>query len=367
MRNTTLTSILVVLTASAHAQTTLPAGYDTTDGGHYSYYLGAWQDAHIQILTGDLQGSSTRLSLASLALRRSQTPATNYARGWTNVTLTMANMDFARVSDTFSRNLMSNMTQVFSAKVSWPGHTGKPSSRPAPWGGFAKANDVVLTFTTPYIHAGKWGTCLDFRFRGGTLANAVPWGSSFLAYYHDGIATNHQSAGGSIMASPARLCSKAFFVAWLFSDRIPGGAQHRVQVYTQNGLATTSHIGVLGVGNGSSTGKPFAGSCHPLHLDLQKPAVMLPYTTDANGDFFSEFLTTPFLPALVGKSVWSQAAFASSGMFELTRVGQSPIAALPTGTPLKFGKRVYSFGATAQAQQAGSGPWDTLIPILRLK
>ncbi|MHC5072813.1 MAG: hypothetical protein ACYTGO_20255, partial [Planctomycetota bacterium] len=312
--------------------------------------------------------SNTRHVFASLALRRSQTTSTNYARSWTNVTVTLADMDYTKVSDTYTTNMISTPTQVFSAKVSWPGHTGAPTTKPAPWGNFAAPNDVYIPFRSRFLHSGKWGTCVDFRFRGGTLGNSGSW-TSLQSYYHDGIANNNQSTGGSTsLTSSVSGCQNGYFVVWLFSDKLAGGkAQHRGQPYTFSGLANTQHIGVIGIDNGSTTGTPFPGSCHALYLDLTKPYVLMPYKTDATGAFVSQFLTVPFLSAAVGKTVWSQAGYDSKGLLELTRAGSAPIAALPTTTPVKYQKWIYRYGSTAHTAQYGYGPTDTYVPILYLQ
>ena len=94
MRKTILASLALVLSSTVYAQTTLPLGYEKTDGGWYSYYIGYWPDAHIQILTGSLQGTNKAQPWRRLSLRRSQTVAgTNSARTWTNVQLDVGDMD----------------------------------------------------------------------------------------------------------------------------------------------------------------------------------------------------------------------------------------------------------------------------------
>ncbi|MHC4514543.1 MAG: hypothetical protein ACYTGW_10365 [Planctomycetota bacterium] len=371
MHKTTLASIVLVLASSAYAQTTFPVGYDTTDGGWYSYYLGSFQDGHFQNVCGGLQGSNKVQSWKSLALRRSNNRTNaNTGRSWTNVTLTLSDCDYTKLSDTYTRNQI-NPKQVFSAKVTWPDvPAGAPPNKPATWGFFAAKDDLLFPFTSSYVHTGKWGTTFDWVFRGGTLKNAVAWNTAttiFLrAYYTDGIANNNQSASVNAVLTPTVTgCTTGYFVNWLMSDyKVGGGAQHRSQPYTMGGLPNAKHIGVIGIENGSFIGVPTGGSCHDLYIDFKKPFIVFPYTTNAAGDYFSDFLTAPFIKSAVGLSVWSQAAYSDKGSFQLTRAGKAPIAALPTGKPIVFAQHIYHFDLK---RPLGFGPAEVRVPILYLK
>lgn len=369
MHKTMLASIVLVLASSAFAQTTFPVGFDSTDGGYYSYYMGRYAVGHYQQICGGLQGSNKQEKWKSLALRRSNTTtATNYARSWTNVTLTVSDCDFTKLSDTWTRNQIGVPTVVFSVAMKWPGSSGSPPSKPAPWGTFSSTNDMLFPFTTPYVHNGKWGTTFDWVFLGGTLANSVAWsGSSSRSYYTDGISNSNQSDGGTYTIMPTISgCRSAYFVNWLFSDhKVGGGAQHRTQPFAGGALANTMHIGVMGIENGSTTGKPVGGSCHPLYMDMTKPYVVFPFTTDATGSYVSNFLTARFAKNAVGLKVWSQAAYSDSGTFQLTRGGYAPIAALPTATPVKFVQHLYYYDSGSRPY--GYGPFGTAVPILYLQ
>jgi hypothetical protein len=368
LHKTTFASIALVLASSAHAQTTFPVGYDTTDGGWYSFYVGVHQGGRSMIVTGGLQGSNKLQTWKRLSFRRSNSNTTaNTGRSWTSVTLTVAECDYTRLSDTWTRNQI-NPTQVFSAAVTWPDVAATaPPNKPATWGFFAAKDDVVFPFSSSYAHKGKWGTSFDWKFKGGTLKNSVAWGpATFLAYYTDGIADANQSATVSAGLTPRVTgCQNGYFVNWLFSDHVVGGgAQHRSQPHTYGSLPNTLHLGVIGIENGSFIGAPLGGSCHDLYLDLTKPWVLFPHTTDAAGDYYSDFLTAPFLKSAVGLSVWSQAAYGNKGSFQLTRAGKAPIAALPTGTPAAFAQRLYH---PDQNRPMGFGPYSTHIPILYLE
>jgi hypothetical protein len=97
---------------------------------------------------------------------------------------------------------------------------------------------------------------------------------------------------------------------------------------------------------------------------MSKPYVLFPYTTDSVGDFFSNFVKAPFIASAVGKSVWSQAAYADgNGGFQLTRAGKAPIAALNTGTPKFWIQRLYHPDKT---RALGFGPYDTRVPVMML-
>lgn len=371
MHKTTLASIVLVLASSAHAQsnaTTFPVGYDSTDGGYYSYYVGIYQNGRAMIVTGGLQGSNKVMTWKKLSFRRSTTNTTaNTGRSWTNVTLSIADCDFRKLSDTYARNQISTPTKVFSAAVTWPDTpAAKPPNTPATWGKFATAGDLTFPFSQQYVHLGKWGTSFDWQFSGGTLKNAVTWGAtSARLYYTDGVASANQSANVSAGLTPTVTgCRSGYFVNWLWSDHVVGGgAQLRTQPYTQSSLPNAQHIGVMGIENGSFVGKSLGGSCHQLYMDLSKPFVLFPYKTDANGDYFSDFIRAPFVKSAVNLSVWSQAAYTDTGNFELTRAGKAPIASLPTGTPVAFCQRLYH---PDKNRPLGYGPYDSRIAVIYL-
>jgi len=372
MHKTTLASVVLVLASSAYAQTTFPVGYDTTDGGHYSYYLGSFQDGHFQNICGGLQGSNKVQTWKQLALRRSNTASNaNTGRSWTNVTLTLSDCDYRKLTDTYSLNQLGNIKQVFSNAVTWPDTAaGAPPNKPATWGFFAAKDDIVFPFTAPYVHTGKWGTTFDWMFRGGTLKNQLAWNTSttiyLRAYYTDGLAANNQSANVASGLTPTVTgCRNTYFVNWLFSDhRAGGGAQFRSQPYTVGSLPNAAHVGVMGIENGSFIGVNLGGSCHQLYMNMTKPFVLLTYTTDTAGDFFSNFLIAPFVKSAVGLSVWSQAAYTDNGNFQLTRAGKAPIAALPTATPVKYAQHLYHYSLT---RPLGFGPVEVRIPIIYVK
>ena len=74
--------------------------------------------------------------------------------------------------------------------------SGKPNTRPAPWGSFSgNANDHGdFPFQTSWLYDGKRGFSADFQYSGGVLANNATWGGSPHLYYTDGIADSHSSA-----------------------------------------------------------------------------------------------------------------------------------------------------------------------------
>lgn len=373
MHKTTLASLVLALaTSAAHAQTTFPLGFDTVDGGHYSYYLGGFQDGHYQQICGGLQGSTKVQTWKSLALRRTQTVVANTGRSWSSVTLSISDCDYTKLSDTWTRNQIGTPQVVFNKAVTWPDTPASaPPSNPATWGLFAAKDDLLFPFSQPYVHLGKWGTTFDWIFKGGTLKNQLAWNTSttiyLRAYYTDGIANNNQSANVADGYTPTVTgCRNSYFTNWLFSDHVVGGgAQHRTQPYlTGGGLPSAPHFGIMGIENGSFVGVNFAGSCHQLFLDPSKPFVVVPFTTDTAGDWFSNFLTAKFVKSAVGLSVWSQAAYTEGGLFQLTRAAKAPIAALPTGTPIKFAQHLYHYDPT---RALGFGPVEVRVPILYLQ
>jgi len=368
MQKTMLASIVLALTSSAYAQTTFPVGYDTIDAGYYSYYVGIYENGRAMIVTGGLQGSIKVQSWKSLSFRRSNAvTSANTGRSWTNVILTVAECDYRKLSDTYTRNQI-NPTQVFSAAVTWPDvAAGAPPSKPATWGFFAAKDDLKFPFSSTYVHKGQWGTSFDWQFSGGTLKNSLTWGATTgRVYYTDGIAAANQSANVASGLTPTTTgCRGGYFVNWLFSDHVVGGgSQFRTQPYTTGSLPNAKHIGVMGIENGSFVGTPFGGSCEPLYIDMSKPFVLFPYTTDANGDFFSNFLIAKFVKSAVNLSVWSQAAYSDNGNFQMTRAGKAPIAPLPTATPVAFCQRLYHPDKT---RPLGYGPYDTRLAVIYLQ
>jgi hypothetical protein len=381
MQRILLAGLSLALASTVTAQgLSQPKGYETTSGGWYSYYAGMYADGRLQFGYGGHQGSGTLQVVTRLQFRRETYAGTsNYGRTWSNVSLTVADMDFTKRTDTWTDNQISPV-QVFSASCSWPDTLGKPTV--APWGSFSgSANDHGdFPFKSTWIHNGKWGFSADFEYSGGVLANNGTWGTAANLYYHDGIAAANTSteATGTIWGNTACVytgqTTAAYWDTWLFADHVPpassGNKQFRWQFYTYyNAKSSKNCIGLISVFGNSTGFGTLAGSkgpsCEQLFIDPSKPFFVWPHVTDADGHWFSQFFTAPFTSAWVGASIWSQSVAddSAAGDLQMSRAVEEKVPSFPTATP-EFGQRLYYPDKT---RDVGYGPYDSRIPVIYLK
>lgn len=180
-----LAPILVGSVAAQVSYTFSPLELSLGEGRGYSPYVGAYPNMRWQTIDGDQLGKS--LSIKEIDFRlddRSYYSVVGMGRGFTNVSIRMADGDHATFGTNFSSNLKSTPTLVFSKAVQWPTLTGFPLLRPARWGGLT--DDYRFPFSSSWSTQGKKSIVSDFTFQGGTLANRGAWAvNTFRGYYFD--------------------------------------------------------------------------------------------------------------------------------------------------------------------------------------
>lgn len=373
MKTSIIWGAAVLLCTPLSAQTfTSMKGFESTQGAGYCQLLGYYSDGRQQFVFGDYAGSGSVKLISNMQMRRSTRTNTNHGRSWSNLTIRMGHADFSALTDAWD-DLLNSPTTVYSAKASFPGTTGGPTTTPAPWGHFAAKDDMTFPFSSTYLYLGKDSLTVDFVFAGGTFANGNTWGATTAsAYYIDGYNTAGPNSWvaktgtirGKTTCYATGRSTASYFNTWMMSEYLPGGkAQHRWQWYGYNYPASAPVIAAVSV-NGSATGTPFLASCQDVHIDLAKPFVLVPYAANAAGEVYSPFLRTPWVAAAVGASLWTQGAFddGTPATLQLSRPAENVIAALPGSKPTNFGSGLYHPNS---ARPLGYGPIDYRIPILQ--
>ena len=379
MRVFFVASLGLALCATTFAQTqrTCPPGFKNKEGSHFSDMLGKYADARQQFADGGCRG--TPISIKQIDYRLNQEYYSGNegpGRTWTNVTLNLALTDVSKMSQTFSANILSSPTTVFSSPVTWKTVTNQNPFPTTPQ--LAKWGDVAsFVFSTPYFYIANKDLLFDYTFRGGKMANAANWsGSTSGRYKFDSVAgtdlnySRNQGLGwGNFWCPPnSRPCPG-------LNPRPPGSpigctdsgqtasawAAIEVDVYSNNPPNPTRvHSNYLGRGNktyaqlkgmfdielsslltaksgnvihamgvaGTLTGVNIGAKCNLLFIDTTKPWIPILRTADSSGHigFASNTVRStllgpaPFNSAFAGFRAWHQAAYADSktGAFTLT-------------------------------------------------
>ncbi len=379
MHKATLIALSLALASPMVAQAgpptlTMPKGFTTTDGAYFSNHIGAYSEGRVQFIYGDWQGSSNVQIFKGIQLRQSSSQPTNTARSWSDVRIRLANNDFRTITDRWAGN-MASPTLVFSASVNFPAST-TPSATPAPWGKFAKTDDMVFPFGSggsqaSFVHFGQLGTTVDFQMHGGVLANNAAWNTSFKSYYVDGYLANPplgnvwkeatQALTGNTTCRATGKNRNSTFQSWLFSDNALGGKQHRWEWYGYGMIPNHAHIGVVSVFGQS--GVKFQSSCQLLDIDVSKPFELWPYTSDSDGNYVGPFLNFPWSSNAVGAKVYTQAAFDDNGVLQLTAGYNATIPATPPKI-YAYMARLWRYDAPTAPTQYGFGPYDWGCPVI---
>jgi hypothetical protein len=334
---------LAVSPLVAQTQFTSPPNYLTAEGPSSGYYFGAYTDGHFQQADGELPAGVQVLTKTSFRPDYRSHTTTAAGRSWTNVSLKLSDGDHATMTSTFSSNILSTPTQVFSGSATFPDVVGNPTSSPAPW-------NPSFPFTGTYVHSGTKHLLLDWQFSGGTLANAATWTStSANLYYLDGInvatavtfGRNVYRYIGTSTTTPCTDSANTSTTAYaqgslqvgLYHSSYTGtnppaalvAGKAALQLFASacapNGLLVRA-IGLNGTTPGVSL-SPALG-CHNLMIDLTQVAFYVRQNTDANGNI-SNWLYMPIGDLTVlgpygTVPIWSQAAFSDSitGQTKLT-------------------------------------------------
>lgn len=351
-----------------------PAIADKNEGLLGAGLFGRYAEMRCQLFEGDFRGKAAALTAVDFRLdtRRQVDPA----RLWANVRLRMSACDVASVTQTFTSNFVGTPTRVYSATVSWPAISGLPTvHRPTAWG--APGGGLAFPFTSPWQHTGVRDFLLEFRFRGGVMANKAPWsGSTGYSRYLDADqvpitgpfapplygtqlripTTPNGCSDQGLMLKPvdgAEFFLDTFVqVAGTFKNKITMGI---ASSGTAPGKNVIHAVGLAGIPNGIAVG----ARCQKLHLDTSKPFIATATVTDARrGWGQSGPWTAGFTPALGQVELWGQGAWNDSvtGAFSLTRavrmlmpmhmpVPQNRLATFATGWSAKTGNFVPSRNA----------------------
>ena len=131
-------------------------------------------------------------------------------RSWTNIKLDVSETDFDKLSASFSQNIIGKQTTVFDSKWTWEGQSGAPLLRPAAWGG--PGGKLSFPFQTAWVYSGRKAMLMDYRFRGGALANGVPWGFNGHYFFLDGTPTSGFAvASGELLPSSLKGCTDSYW------------------------------------------------------------------------------------------------------------------------------------------------------------
>lgn len=372
---------------------TTPPGYLTTEGTQlggtsttgYAYYFGGYSDGRFQQADGEIKALGVQI-LNSVGYRLdylSHSSTTGGGRSWSNVTLSLADCDFTKVTNNFGNNALSTPMVVHNAAVSWPTQTGNPSSRPAPW-------DKMLQFPFKgvYPYTARADLLLDFAFQGGTLANALTWGTNSLrTYYLDGFYwVTAVTFGRNVYRTNSNTCNDS---AWTHTTYASSAVQVGLYSKLSTSYPDTAQLQVFGNATAPNApiikafnlmglaplgvGIPIGANCNNLMIET-KNAVFQTYTTDGSGNH------NPWTYIKLGSlakaqtygtaEIWCQGAWTDSktGAFSLTsceRCRPTWNYAILNDTNLIPKKlMVYYYNTT---NTTGSGPYNYyyLNPITR--
>jgi hypothetical protein len=385
MKYLSLVTVCLALGSPLFSQFTTPSGNLSTEGDGYAYYFGGYQNGHFQHCDGELPSGVQVLTKVSQRLDyRNHSTTSASGRSWSGVTLNLSDGDHATMSSTFSTNILSTPSQVFSGTVNFPNQVGNPTSKPAPW-------NPTFPFSGAYIHTGVIDLLLDWQFTGGVLANNAAWGAtSRKLYYLDGDRfTNAITYGRNVYryigtttgycADSSRTSSNASAQASLQCGlyhtsytRNPAYAGKAVLQIFGRDCAPNSVL-IRGIGLGGTTPgtslTPIFG-CHNLMINLSQIVLYITQTTSANGGI-SPWLYLPIgdlkvLSKLGSVPIWSQ------GVFDDSKTKRPVLTAADRCTP-NFNRKleaapkrksVFTYNAT---NTTGSGPSNSFyfIPILK--
>ncbi|MHC4078288.1 MAG: hypothetical protein ACYST0_07575 [Planctomycetota bacterium] len=377
MQKLTVTGLVLVLGVPvlgvpvlAQGTTTSPAGYLTTAGSSYSYYLGRYSNGRYQMADGELKGKTLAMTRFDFRLdNRSYGTTTGMGRSWTRVTLDMAETDVADMTNAWDDNILTTPTRVFDSKMTWTTVTGRPSS--TPWG------HVSFPFTKTWVYTGKNDMLAEYLFYGGTLANSGRWtGGNNSYYYLDSIPNQDAISGsGTYMPTSSNNCNDsalssttgaytygyatAFHVNYTthtYRDKL------RLYWYSYYTAPAKSVIHAFGVGRGNTAGIDIGARCHRLYLDATLPFVLTTRRAASTTSAYSGANQgiIPWENRWQGQTFHVQGAWAdsSTGLFSLTRGRSFVVPSYPTQTLQK--RTLFHYTPTASS---GIGPYSTTTSL----
>jgi len=319
-----LSCLLFLLCSPCVAQTnvcTSPNGLLSKDGGIYSFILGGLPSARFQFGDGEVVGNKMVLTQVDYRLQR-LVPYDIYmgsGRSWKSVTLDMATCDAGKMSPTYTLNVLSTPTRVFSSAVTWATVSGLQASNP--WG-----KQVSFPFTTPFAYDGKADMLYDYQFNGGTLANRFPWGAStYQLYYLDGV-VNEEFSGAlayqQVPVSPVPCFDAAQNTAaypWMYATTYgdkyaTASLAGKVHLYHESTYTAPSAAFLHALAlNGTDKGVNVGARCSNLHLDAARLILIVAGTAGSGQAYSGRFnYYVPYDSAMGGLKIWFQGAWGDS-------------------------------------------------------
>lgn len=373
MQKLTVTALIFVLGVPALAQgtTTSPAGYLTTAGNSYSYYLGRYASGRYQMGDGELKGKPLAITRIDFRLDPGRTYGIGHGMGrtWSRVTLAMSDTDVGEMTNDWGDNILSTPTRVFDGKMTWATVSGRPSS--TPWG------HVSFPFTSAWVYTGKNDMLADYVFTHGRLANSGAWaGSASRFYYFDNLLNRDFVLGpGSYMPTASNTCNDSAITrtvgAYTYGHATAFHVNHSTYTYRDKlRLYWFSYytapakpvVHAFGVGPGNSTGINIGARCHRLYLDTSKPFLLITRTTAESTTAYSgaNQIIIPWENVWQGRRFHVQGAWtdSSTGLFSLTRARSFVVPAYPTETLKK--RTLFTY---LPLNTIGVGPYSTTTSL----
>ena len=344
MQKLTVTALILVLGVPVLAQgtTTSPAGFLTTAGNSYGYYLGRYSDGRYQVADGELRGKSLAMTRIDFRLdpNRSYGTTTGMGRTWSRVTLDMCDTDVAEMTNIWEDNILSTQTRVFDGPMTWATASTRPIS--TPWG------HVAFPFKAMWVYTGKNDMLAEYGFSRGTLANSARWvGSHSSLYYLDNVLNRDSVTGsGSYMPTASSTCNDSAisstsgaytygyattfhvnYTTYTYKDKL------RLYWYSYYTAPSKPVIHAFGLGAGNRAGIDIGAQCHRLYLDASKPFVLTTRMTAESTNSFSgaNQVIIPWESVWQGRTFHVQGAWMDSATnrFSLTRARSFVVPGYP--------------------------------------
>jgi hypothetical protein len=329
MNRMILATAVLALCGSSIAQSWSPLPkYQSAAGKAYQYYFGRYSNGRWQFADGNFR--NTALVVTKVSMRRSSTRTYSdtyrMGRSWTNVNIAISPTDLTSLTSNFSNNQTSTPTQCYSGAMSWP---------TVPVGLHANSQNVYTIqapLTTPYINSGSGSDdmLIDYKFRGGTLANNGVWASRTTKwYYTDGYQVTsvisgpqrffHDTTTAGCVDSAARpLFSRSYTYQWIFrysSAYRTTSFRNRLRLYnyTYNVGPSSPFMNVVDLAV-NPAGIPFGAGCEKLYLGVTPAALFYPGSASISG-FGGQNLMgfpnglVPFNPAFLGLELYTQSTW----------------------------------------------------------
>ena len=368
-----------------------PPDLASREGRSMSFHPGAFAIARYQFLDGDHIGKTGTLKEIAFRLNdEAYTVSTGMGHRWSNVTIDLADGDFLKFDRTLQTNLLSTPTLVFSSTVAWPTVAGKPTSRPAQWGGATAA--YRFPFKTGWLYSGTKDLVSDWVFTGGTLANNTNFTSQVPYRFDSWLVDINRGVSATSSALPAQAlnnnspgvtgrCNDSAWGSTVNGSYVDSrgtvyepyytSAAWRNKVVLQSASYYTAPsapvIHAWGI-TAHTTGVDIGTGCYKLHLPqvlFMQTMMTLPKNLSSSGlGGWAPYLVFDWVPAVMsGLKVYTQGAWAdtATGRLNVTRAN---ILTLPSVQFLsKPPRRASAFSSPTRPGGLSYHPFEN--PVMR--